>query len=93
MIPRAAFQAFAALVFLLFVFVAALILGGCSPKVADDHSDGVADIIRSGRLQYAQDPNTGYCFAYAWIDRGFGRTESGGPVVTWVPCDAQVERR
>jgi hypothetical protein len=91
MIPKPMFQAFAALVFLLFIFITALILGGCrpTPDPDTDGADDVADMIRRGQIQYTVDPNTGHCFAVAWITDGLGDHKVGGAVITWVPCEAE----
>lgn len=89
MIPKPLFQAFAAFVFLLFVFVAALILGGCKgpPEIRPGATEEVGLLIKAGGLRYATDPNTGNCFAYAWIGRE--GSPSDGAIVTWVPCSAE----
>jgi hypothetical protein len=94
MIPKAMVQAFAALVFLLFVFVTALILGGCQQPATpslpgDEDVESVVRFIQGGGLRYAQDRATGHCFAVAFIVRDGAidsRANVGGAVITWVPC-------
>jgi len=68
-----------------------LLGGGCvRTEMNDGSADDVGDVIRDGHLRYAQDPATGHCFAYTYIVHN--KSATGGPVVTWVPCDSSAER-
>jgi hypothetical protein len=94
MIHKNLLRAFATLIALLAVLVLAMMLGACSPSplVNADGADEVGAMIRAGGLRYASDPNTGDCFAYAFIVRPGqmdNRASVGGAVITWVPCSAE----
>lgn len=83
-----------------FIAPAAIVVcvAACEPAGTSDDEREMADeigtLIRQGGLKYVQDPSTSQCFAYGFVERGFGKTATGGPIVTWVPCDSlQVEAK
>lgn len=39
-------------------------------------------------ITYLKDSRTGLCYAYLWERLGRGDHSTGGPALTWVPCDS-----
>lgn len=68
----------------------AVLLAACThtAEVNDGPAlESVGDIVAKGQLKYAQDPNTGHCFAYTYVS--IKDNASMIPIITWVPCQGE----